>query len=308
MDAATFAEVSELALRVGEARSLPDVGPAVVRFLCAHTPANGVFVAALDPATRMRRCLFAWSAGAPVPAETLPPLPLNDSPVSRAIVSGKPVVTRDFQAALASQFKVDVNMHIDPRAPRSSLAVPVLAGGEAVGSLELQSSELGAFDDGHVALAQAVAGLLAPLVARPAAPEPPGADHGLARGLARELLQRLMARGHMRPEVLRELGREMGGTIKPQSLDDAARAYVAMGLGELRVVAEDESRAVVEGHDLLERGPLASQPTCLLTLGFLEGAWRAPDRRVLGAEVACESQGAKACAFVLQRRRGEPPR
>lgn len=297
--------------RAGDARAAHQ---AFQRFVVATMPCSGLFLVAFDPGTRTRRCLYAWSTGEEIEAETLPPLPLNDGPPSRAILEAAPVLTGDYQRATRGQFRVDVGRHLDPRVPESCVCVPVLSEGEVVGVLEVQSVEWDAYGPAQAGLLGVAAALLAPTFrdARPPAAkagEPAGPleqadeEHAMARGLVRGLLKRLGEKSAVRPEVLRDIGREMGAGLQARDVADAAKAYAAMGFGHLQLVSEAGHRRVFHGHDLLERDLRSAQPTCHFALGFLEGALgSATQRGTLGAELRCQSQGNAHCEFVVAAR------
>lgn len=299
--------LAQLARGLGHARAPHEAAEPLVAFFAAVLPATtGLFAAAYEEPTRTRRCVLACTDGEVADASSLPPLPLNDNPASQAIVRGAPVVTGDYQRFLRRQFRVDVGMHKDPRLPESAIAVPLRHAGRIVGTFEIQSPEPHAYEPEDVAFVEAAGGLLAGLVAGPDTKEgKPHAqgEHALARGLVREMLDRITRRANLRPEILRGLGRDLGGTLRAESLQSHVVAFASMGLGELRIASETPDRVVVHGHDLLERGPRSREPTCFVTLGYLEGAFSGVrGREVLGVEIACESQGRHECVFVLALR------
>lgn len=298
----------------GRAADLRATHDALLRLVRSTMPCNGLFVAVFDPTSRTRRCTYAWSDGEEVAPASLPPLPLNDGPPSRAILGGAPVVEDDYQRATRGQFRVDVGRHIDPRLPQSCVCVPILVAGEVVGVVEAQSVKPAAYSSTDVSILHVAATALAgtfgdvrPLREKVEAQadllERADREHAMARGLVRGLLKRLGEKGGIRPETLRDIGREMGAGLQARDMADAAAAYAAMGFGELRQVAVDGRRRVFHGHDLLERDLRSLQPTCHFALGFLEGAMgTATKRGTLGAELRCESQGNAHCEFVVAER------
>lgn len=327
--AGSVGHVGALALALAGARDLGAVCRALREFVEGLTPMTGLFIALYDPTSRMRTCVFAHSNGCEVDVSTLPPLPLTDSPASRAVRASEPVLTRDFQAAIRGQPRHDVAMDVDPRPPQSSLVVPMLMGGEVVGTVEIQSHERDAFrppDVEVLRLAAGLAGLAAQnvrlleetraanlrleerVVDRTAALGRALEDlrrQVVARDLVRRMLRDLSLRGLVRADVLREMGRDLAAGLPTRDLDEHLRAFTDMGLGAMAMRESDDGRHVFEAHDLLEHSPGSPQPTCFLALGFLEGAVAAATGSpALGAEVTCQSRGHLACRFVVAPRRG----
>src|SRR5688500_14603167 len=120
VDAAWLGRLRGLAEALGTARDLAGVLRALQTIVIAATPANALFVSLYDPTRQLRTCAYAWSEGEEVDVSELPPMPMTDSPHSRAVATNEVVVCDDFQAAIAGQPRVDLNMDIDPRVPRSA--------------------------------------------------------------------------------------------------------------------------------------------------------------------------------------------
>jgi len=128
----------------------------------------------------------------------------------------------------------------------------------------------------------------------------------VAKKLVRRLLSDLGGTGSGSGPARRELGRALALETQPARLDEALATYASMGLGTLaaRACDEDAGRFEIEGDNLLERTPGSGAPTCHIALGFLEAALGAiAQQPALGAEIACQSQGASACRFVVRARR-----
>lgn len=126
----------------------------------------------------------------------------------------------------------------------------------------------------------------------------------VAKNLVRRILSDLGGSGSVSGPARRELGRSLAAQTGARDVADALRTFGAMGLGLLAPRVREPGRLEVEGHDLLEKTPGASAPTCHIALGFLEGALAAAEGApALGAEVACQSQGAPECRFVVRVRR-----
>lgn len=150
----------KLAQAFGAAQDLAAVYRALASFLEASAPCNGLFIALYDPETELRTCVYA---GGDVENDVsqLPPMPLNNSPQSRAIVSGDAVVIDDYQEAVAGLSPVNLGPDVDPRLPQSAIAMPMSVMGRIIGVFELQSVEPAAYRQEHVTALRMAASLAA---------------------------------------------------------------------------------------------------------------------------------------------------
>jgi predicted hydrocarbon binding protein len=261
-----------------------------------------MFVSRYDAASQIRVCIYAFSDGAEIDPTALPPMPMTDSPHSRAVRTGEVVVTRDFETAMRNTPRVDVGTHLDPRLPAASIAMPMVAHGRILGGLEIQTPEPGAFDESHVAPLRLAANLAALAIENGQLLE---ARVGrVSRSIARELLTDLARHTHLAPSALRDMGRRLGSRAEAKTVPEAASEFVAMGLGHLELVATEGDTFRFEGRDLLEKQTRATLPTCHVALGFLEGIVMrsAGAASALGTELRCESLGHKSCVFVVAPR------
>ena len=318
-----------LALAFGGAGEPREVYLALRDFVRAKTGMNGFFIARYDAARELRVCVFAHTDGVDVDPATLPPKPMNGSPNSRAITTRDVVVERDYLGATSGKPVTWVGDEVNPARPLCSVVVPMIARGKVLGTMTIQAYASEAFGERDVAVLR-MAGNLAALAVenielleserrvsadlearvreRTDALERANGDlrrHALARDLARRLLQGVARKGGVRPDALRSLGRELSaGMAGAASIEEYVEAFALMGMGALRLEEGAPGRYVVRGSDLLEQERGALQPTCFLTLGFLEGAVASLHAGAsgLGSEVACESQGHAACRFVVSAR------
>lgn len=151
---------ARLETEVGTARDLTTICRALHEFAAASAPCNGMFISRYDPEFDRRVCIFAISEGEEQDVAALPPMPMNNSPQSRAVRSGEIVLIDDFQAAVANQPVVNLGLHRDPRLPQSAIAVPMKVRGRVVGAFEIQCVQPCAYRDEH-AIAMQMAGNLA---------------------------------------------------------------------------------------------------------------------------------------------------
>ncbi|MBA2668233.1 MAG: PAS domain S-box protein [Trueperaceae bacterium] len=155
-------QVTDLAERVGLATDHAGIYRALLELAKTTTPADSLSVSHLDAETGLRRYVFAAEIAAgryvEVDVGTLPPMPDNDSPQSRAVRERRTIVANDMrQAELVG---VDIGSEDHERA-RSSLTVPLIVLGDVLGVIELQSTKTNAFGDEHRAKLQVAASLAA---------------------------------------------------------------------------------------------------------------------------------------------------
>ncbi len=150
----------KLAQAFGAAQDLEAVYRALASFLEASVPCNGLFIALYDPETELRTCVYA-GGDTEEDVSQLPPMPLNNSPQSRAIVSGDAVVIDDYQEAVAGLSPVNLGLDVDPRLPQSAIAMPMSVMGRIIGVFEVQSVEPAAYRQEHVTALRMAASLAA---------------------------------------------------------------------------------------------------------------------------------------------------
>ncbi len=130
-------------------------------FVLAATPSTGLFASLYDPDRQLRTAVYAWSDGEEIDVSTLPPMPMSDSPHSRAVSTGQVILTDDFNAAMAGKPRVNVGLERDPSLPASSIAVPIMAHGRVIGGFEAQSTQPAAYSQQHVSAMLTAADLAA---------------------------------------------------------------------------------------------------------------------------------------------------
>jgi signal transduction histidine kinase len=130
-------------------------------FVVAATPSNGLFASLYDPERQLRTAVYAWTDGEEIDVSTLPPMPMTDSPHSRAVSTGQVILTDDFNAAMSGKPRVNVGLDRDPSLPASSIAVPIMAHGRVIGGFEAQSTQPAAYNQQHVSAMLTAANLAA---------------------------------------------------------------------------------------------------------------------------------------------------
>lgn len=129
----------------------------------------------------------------------------------------------------------------------------------------------------------------------------------LTRPLVRRIVLDLVGGLGASQAAIWGVGRRLAKEVNASSVEDYVAAFRSMGLGDLHVRERNGETYVFEADDLLERRGRASQPTCHLARGFVEGVVgtvHGPD--ALGSEVKCQSQGHAKCVFIVKPRAAEP--
>lgn len=215
--------LAALAEAVAAAPDLRAIYRALFAFAHSITPTHGIFVSLYDPKLDDRTCVYSAGDDGEDDVSSLPPMPMSGSPQSVAIATGTPVVTADLQAALAGKPVVSLGDDADPRLPQSSVAVPMVVLGRAIGAFEVQSLELAAYRDDDLP-AMVMAGNIA--------------------ALAIDRVRSLEPKGGARASIRRDIGRII-----------AAHAFSTV----FQPIVELESRAVV-GYEALTRFADGSAP------------------------------------------------
>jgi signal transduction histidine kinase/ActR/RegA family two-component response regulator len=141
--------LTELAQALGGGRDRLAAFRSLRDFVLASTPSHGLYVSLYDAERDERRCAYGFSEGQELDVALLPPLPMSESPNSRAIRTGEVVICDDFQSAIKGQPHVDTAVEVDPRPPRSSLVAPLKVMGRVVGAFEVQSPLPAAYTREH---------------------------------------------------------------------------------------------------------------------------------------------------------------
>ncbi|HJQ27149.1 MAG TPA: ATP-binding protein [Blastocatellia bacterium] len=152
--------LGDLAQRFGTVRDLGEIYQALRDFACASAPCHGISISLIE--NGIRRAAYASCDGQEVDISGTPSVKLGaTSPHARALASGQVVITDDFQKAYAGHNTVPLGFDIDPRLPRSSLVAPMSVMGRIVGSVEIQATEVAAFNHEHATAMRMAANLTA---------------------------------------------------------------------------------------------------------------------------------------------------
>jgi PAS domain S-box-containing protein len=153
--------IGSLAEALGTARELLTIYMALRSFALETTPCSGIFVSLFDPERQVRLPSYAFSEGEEIDLSGLPPMPMNDSPHSRAVATGQAIITDDFQAETKGLPVVNVGLERNPALPQSSLVTPMSIMGRVIGAVEIQSIRKAAFGKEHITAMRMAANLIA---------------------------------------------------------------------------------------------------------------------------------------------------
>jgi signal transduction histidine kinase len=142
--------LSGLASEVGTARELIAVFRALRDFTIASVPCSMMFISLYDPGRGVREGVYLWHQGTELDVEEVGPVPVGGGPTGEAIRTEMPVVCNDYLKAIEGRRTIAAGFDEDPRMPRSALITPMAVMGRIVGTVEVQSLDLGAYTAEHV--------------------------------------------------------------------------------------------------------------------------------------------------------------
>jgi signal transduction histidine kinase/CheY-like chemotaxis protein len=152
--------LGSLAQTFGTARDLRSIYQALYQFAIASTPSNSLAISLVEQGTRM--VVYACCDGAEIDLSEVPSIKIRGTgPHTVALVTNQITILNDFQGQMQGHKFVCMGFDVDPRLPRSSLIAPMSVMGRVIGSFEIQSPELGAFNQSHVTAMRMAAALAA---------------------------------------------------------------------------------------------------------------------------------------------------
>ncbi|HVF26946.1 MAG TPA: ATP-binding protein [Pyrinomonadaceae bacterium] len=254
--------LASLAQAFGTARDLTIIFRALREFATASTPCNGTFISLYDAERNERTAVYAWSEGEEIDLSSLPPLPLTGSPHSRAVATGKIIVTEDFQSSVEGLPVVNVAYDRNARPPRSSLAVPMTFMGRTLGAIEVQSPHLADFKPEHATAMRMAANLAAVAIENV------------------RLLERELARADQQAETekMRSVGQLAAGVA--HDFNNSLAAILGRTQLLLRNITDEKHR---RGLEVIETAALDAAETVRRIQTF---ARRTPAQQLSGVSVA----------------------
>jgi len=153
--------IAGLAQALGTSRDLLTIYRGLREFCLASVPCNGFFVSLYDPVHDQRTASYGWGDDREIDVSELPPMPITTAgPNSRAVRTGEIIITDNYMSTTRSHPVVIVGPENGLR-PQSSLAAPMAVMGRIIGTIEVQSYEREAYQEGHVAAMRMAANLTA---------------------------------------------------------------------------------------------------------------------------------------------------
>ena len=154
-------KVAALAQTLGTARDLLAIFRGLREFTSLAVPCDGLFVSLYDASLDVRIACYGWGDGAEFDTSELPPMPVNfTGPNSRAVRTNQIIITNDYQNATLGNPAVLVGPDNGLR-PQSSLSAPMAVMGRIIGTIEVQTYELGAYRAEHATAMRMAANLTA---------------------------------------------------------------------------------------------------------------------------------------------------
>ena len=157
-----LARIANLSQVLGTARDLTSIFRGLRDFTKASVPCDGFFVSLYDALQDVRTACYGWGDNAEVDVSSLPPMPVTSTggPNSRAVKTGQAIITDDYMQATRGHPSVIVGPDNGLR-PQSSIAIPMAVMGRIIGTIEVQSYQLGAYGAEHATAMTMAANLTA---------------------------------------------------------------------------------------------------------------------------------------------------
>jgi PAS domain S-box-containing protein len=153
--------VAALAQTLGTARELLAIFHGLREFTRQSVPCDGLFVSLYDAARDVRVACYGWGDDVEIDTSELPPMPVNyTGPNSRAVRNHEIVITNDYQRETLGHPAVLVGPDNGLR-PQSSLSAPMAVMGRILGTIEVQTYQLGAYTQEHATAMRMAANLTA---------------------------------------------------------------------------------------------------------------------------------------------------
>ncbi len=153
--------LAKLALTFGATRDLLSIYRGLRDFSLALTPSFGVVLCLYDEAREVRQCVYIYGNGQEFDAPAVAPVPVRSGPASRAIKTRTVNICNDYLKDLRHSQPLAVGFNEDTKIPRSALIAPMTIMGSVIGTIEVQSHELGAYTREHSTSLQMAANLAA---------------------------------------------------------------------------------------------------------------------------------------------------
>lgn len=143
--------LNTLAQTTGAAHDLTAIFNAILNFALASVPCSALVTSLYDSKKSLRQPIYMWYNGEETDLSDVNPIPVGDGFAGQAIKSGEVVVANDYLSYIKTKVTtVCIGFDQDEREPRSAMIAPMKIKGEAIGIIEVQSYEPGAYRAEHV--------------------------------------------------------------------------------------------------------------------------------------------------------------
>ncbi|HKC62204.1 MAG TPA: ATP-binding protein [Pyrinomonadaceae bacterium] len=145
-----LARLAALSESFGSARDLLTVYHAILEFTLASVPCVGLIISLYDAEHEVRKCVYLWYDHQELNPSEVEPAPVGHGPAGQAIRTNTVFVNNDFVKHLNERPNyIAIGFEEDARTPRSILLAPMIVLGRVIGTIEVQSYELGAYRREH---------------------------------------------------------------------------------------------------------------------------------------------------------------
>lgn len=152
--------LNQVALALAQTRDMPTIFRTAYEYLSQVLDCPCFGISLYDATTNTLRAEYMLSDGELLPAERFPPLTITPQTPRRgragALLGQRPEIVTDMPVAASDQITV-VGAAGDERVARTALYVPLMARGQTIGLLELQSYRENAYSEAETALLGPVA-------------------------------------------------------------------------------------------------------------------------------------------------------
>ncbi len=153
--------LANLALTFGAARDLLTIYRGLRDFSLSLTPSFGLVLCSYDEAREVREGIYCYLNGIELDMPFMEPVPVHSGPASRAIKTGNAIVYNEYLKELNPKRIVHIGLEEDSDTPQSALIAPMTIMGRTIGTIEVQSHQLGAYTREHTTAMHMAANLAA---------------------------------------------------------------------------------------------------------------------------------------------------
>jgi PAS domain S-box-containing protein len=142
--------LATLGQKLGAARDLTAVFSAILDFARDSVPCSALLISLYDKDKSVRKVIYLWYNNREMDVSNLEAVAVGEGSVGQAIKSGEVLIFNDYLKTLKKKPSyVYFGFEEDSREPRSAIIAPMKIMGNAIGAIEVQSYDLGAYTQEH---------------------------------------------------------------------------------------------------------------------------------------------------------------